>query len=278
MSTSSGSTPSDAAGTGTVTPIEVLYPDAGDLHVRIAEGACRLKVAPGVRTDDAWISGTHRDPSGLRPLHVSQQGGAVSLTEQPTTSGMWDWLRSGHGIPDVPTIEVAFGTRKPFRLTVEIGASENRLDLGGVPISRLALQHGAGKTVLDFSAPNPQPMTLMEIGAGAGGTELRNLANAHCVELLIEGGMASYTLDFGGILQQDAHARVTAALSSVEITVPASTAAKIATDTQLGHIEPGEGFTVRDGAFWTPAAVEGRTPVLTVSANVTMGSLRLHTS
>ena len=278
MSTSSGSSSSEGAGTGTVTPIEVSYPDAGDLHVRIAEGACRLKVAPGTGTSDAWISGTHRDPSGLRPLHVSKQGGAVTLTEQPTTSGMWDWLRSGHGIPDVPTIEVAFGKGKPFRLTVEIGASENRLDLGGVPISRLALRHGAGKTVLDFSAPNPQPMTLMEIGAGAGSTELRNLANAHCAELLIEGGMASYTLDFGGTLQQDGHARITAALSSVEITVPASTAAKIATDTQLGHIEPGEGFTVRDGAFWTPAAVEGRTPVLTVSANVTMGSLRLHTS
>jgi hypothetical protein len=262
-------------GTGTVMPIQVPYPGAGDLHLRIAEGACRLKVAPGA--SGAWISGTQRDPSGLRPLHVRQEGGTVTLTEQPSTSGMWDWLRAGHGFADVPTVELAFGSAKPFRLTVEIGASENQLDLGGVPISRLALRHGAGKTTVDFSAPNPQLMTLMEIGAGAGSTELRNLANAHFAELLIEGGMAAFALDFGGILQQDAHARITAALSSVEIAVPATTAARISAESPLGHVEPGEGFTAREGAFWTSAALEGRTPLLTISANVTLGSLTLRT-
>lgn len=263
-------------GDGSVTPIEIAYPDTGDLHVRIAEGACRLRIAPG--TPNTWISGTQRDPSGLRPLQVIQDGGAVRLTEQPSTASVWDWLRAGHGAADVPTIDLALGTAKPFRLTVEIGASENQLDLGGVPISRLGLRHGAGKTVVDFSAPSPQLMTLMEVGAGAGSTELKNLANAHFAELLIEGGMAAYVLDFGGTLQQDAHARITAALSSVEITVPATTAAKIAAESQLGHLEPGEGFTVKEGAFWTPAALEGRTPTLTISASVTLGSLALRTS
>ncbi|HEX6542127.1 MAG TPA: hypothetical protein VF040_10270 [Ktedonobacterales bacterium] len=266
-------TPSE---TRMVTPIEVLYPDAGDLHLRIAEGACRLNIAPG--TSDAWIRGSQRDPSGLRPLHVSQEGGTVRLSEQPTTSGVWDWLRAGHGFADVPAIDLALGTAKPFRLTVEIGASENRLDLGGVPLSRLTVRHGAGKTAIDFSSPNPQPMTLMEIGAGAGSTELRNLANAHAAEILVEGGMASYTLDFGGILQQDTHTRITAALSSVEITVPATTAARISTESPLGHVELGDGFTAKEGAFWTPAAVEGRTPTLTISANVTLGSLSLRVS
>jgi hypothetical protein len=272
MSTSQPTSP----GMGTLMPIEVSYPDAGDLHLRINEGACRLKIAPG--PTDAWISGTHHDPSGLRPLHISQEGGTVRLTEQPSTSGMWEWLRAGHGFADVPTFDLTFGTAKPFRLTVEIGASENRLDLGGVPISRLAVRHGAGKTAIDFSAPNPQSMTLMEISAGAGSTELRNLANAHVAELLIEGGMAAYVIDFGGALQQDAHARITAALSSVDIVVPATTAARISTESPLGHVELGDGFTAKEGAFWTPAAIGGRTPLLTISASMTLGSLTLRTS
>ena len=258
-----------------VTPVEIPYPDASDLHIRIAEGACRLKVTPG--KGDAWISGAQRDPSGVRPLYVNQEGGAVTLTEQPNASYVGDWFRAGH-VFAVPTIDLAFGRAKPFRLTVEIGASENQLDLGGVPLSRLALRHGAGKTAVDFSAPNPQPMTLMEIGAGAGSTELRNLANAHFAELLIEGGMAAFALDFGGTLQQDAHARITAALSSVTIAVPATTAARIATESSLGHVEGGEGFTVKESAFWTPAALDGRTPLLTISASVTLGSLNLRTS
>jgi hypothetical protein len=178
----------------------------------------------------------------------------------------------------VPTFDLALGTAKPFRLTVEIGASANQLDLGGVPISRLAVRHGAGKTEIDFSAPNPQPMTLMEISAGAGSTELRNLANARFAELLVEGGMAAYVIDFGGALQQDAHARINVALSSAEIVVPAMTAAKISTESPLGHIELGDGFTAKEGAFWTPAAMEGRTPLLTISANVALASLRLRAS
>jgi hypothetical protein len=61
----------------------------------------------------------------------------------------------------------------------------------------------------------------------------------------------------------------------VTIAVPATTAARIATESPLGHIESGEGFTVKEGAFWTPAALEGRTPLLTISASVTLGSLTL---
>lgn len=273
MSTSQSD--SQGTGTGTGTPIEVPYPEASDLHIRIAEGACRLNMRPG--NGDAWISGTWRDPSGLRPFRTSQEGGTVKLTEEPSTASMWEWLRTGHGVADVPVVDLSLGKAKPFRLTIEIGASDNRLDLGGVPISRLALRHGAGKTEVDFSAPNPQPMTLMEIGAGAGSTELRNLANAHAAELLIEGGMAAFTLDFGGTLQQDAHVRVNAALSSVTIVVPATTAAKISTESPLGHIELDERLTAKDGAFWTPAALEGRTPTLTISASVTLGSLTLRT-
>ena len=138
-------------GTGTRRPLRCPTQTPGDLHLRINEGACRLKIAPGA--SDAWISGTHHDPSGLRPLSITQEGGTVRLSEQASTSNAWEWLRSGHGVADVPTFDLALGKAKPFRLTVEIGASANQLDLGGVPISRLAVRHGAGKTEIDFSAP-----------------------------------------------------------------------------------------------------------------------------
>jgi hypothetical protein len=68
------------------------------------------------------------------------------------------------------------------------------------------------------------------------------------------------------------------ALSSVEIVVPATTAAKIATESPLGHIELGDGFTAKEGAFWTLAAMNGHTPLLTISASVALASLRLRAS
>ncbi len=263
-----------AQATEKITPINIAYPDAPDLRVHIREGACRLKITPGA--GEAWITGVHTDPTGARPPRIIQEGGLVRLTEDQPAPGFWESLWSGRGF-NAPTYELAFGKGRPYRLAVEVGASENTLDLGGLPISHLSVKHGAGKTAIDFSAPNPQAMSLLEIGAGAGSTELRNLANANCAEIIVEGGMAAYTLDFGGTLQQETHARISAGLSSVTITIPATTAARVTADMPLGHAEPGDGFTMRDGAFWTKAALEGQRPMLSITANVALGSLTLRT-
>lgn len=269
-------TPTQIQPGGKVTPITVSYPpDARDLEIKISEGACRLAIKPGV--GDEWITGTYTDPSGVRSLIVETSGGTARITEDWHGSRMWDWLRGGYRADGIPHLDLVFGKARPFKLTIEIGASENRLDLGGLPITRLALRHGAGKTTIGFSAPNPQVMTLLQVGAGAGSTELSQLANARFAEMSVEGGMAGFTLDFGGELKQDGHAHITSGLAAVEVTVPATTAARVLAETPLGHIEAGDGFTTRDGAFWTPAATEGRTPVLTIDANVALGTLTLRT-
>lgn len=258
---------------GNITPITVPYPDVRDLEIKISEGACRLNIVPG--DGEAWITGTYTDPSGKRSLSVETSGGTAHIGEDLGGSRLWKWLRGGYRPETIPHLDLVLGKARPFKLSIEIGASENRLDLGGLPISRLSLKHGAGKTGIDFSAPNPQVMTLLDVGAGAGSTELSHLANAHFAELTVEGGMAEFILDFGGTLQQDAHAHITSGMASVAVTVPASTAVRILPETSLGKVEGGEGFTTRDGAFWTPAATEGHTPVLTIEAKVSLGTLIL---
>jgi hypothetical protein len=258
---------------GKVTPINVPYPDARDLEIKIAEGACRLTIAPA--DGDTWITGTYTDPSGARQLVVKTSGGTASITEDLHGSRVWQWLRGGSASSLVPHLDLKLGKAQPFKLSIEIGASENHLDLGGLPIVRFSLRHGAGLTSVDFSTPSPQVMTLMDIGAGAGSTELRHLANAHFAELTVDGGMAEFKLDFGGTLQQDAHARINSGLAAVKVSVPAATAARIVSETPLGHVEAGEGLVMQAGAFLTPAATEGRRPMLTIDANVALGALTL---
>jgi hypothetical protein len=262
---------------GNVTPIAVAYPDARDLELRISEGACRLNIVPG--DGETWITGTYTDPSYMRSVLVETSGGTARIAEDLGASRMWHWLRGvgggGYRSDLVPHLDLALGTARPFTLSIETGASENHLDLGGLPITRLSLRHGAGKSVIDFSAPNPQVMTLLDIGAGAGSTELDHLANARFAELTIEGGMASFTLDFSGALQLDAHARIVSGLATVEVRVPASTAARIRTESPLGHVDVGADFTTHDGAFCTQAVAAGRKPVLTIDANVALGALTL---
>jgi hypothetical protein len=250
------------------TPINVAYPTAADLHLRIALGACRFKAEPG--EGEAWVTGTCHDPTDKRAPRVIEEGGTVRITEAEPS---WERIPAVFG--GVPRYELTIGKGRPFGLTVETGASEFEMDLGGVPISSLTVRQGAGRFELDFSAPNPEPMQLLDVSSGAAGIELENLANANFSEMRLSGGAGGYELDFGGTLSRDAEAKIEAGLSGVEIEIPASTAAKIVAETTLGSVDVGDGFTKREGAFWTEAGSAGNGPLLTIRAGVRLGSLQL---
>jgi hypothetical protein len=254
-----------------MTRIDIPYPDASELHLHLAMGACRVRVVPG--EGDAWVSGTYEDPTGRLPCKIEQDGGTARITQKYDTM---EWWKVTEVRP--PRFDLAFGKARPYTLTIEIGASENNFDLGGLPIQRLVIKHGAGKADFDFRAPNPQVMDLLDLDAGAVGMEMRNLANANFSKMTVDGGAASYRLDFGGTLQRDAEVRINAGVSAVEIHIPTGTAAKIETETVLGGLDIGDGLMKKQGAFWTEAALAGRTPVLAIHASVALGSLRIRSA
>jgi len=250
------------------TPINVAYPAADDLHLRLALGACRFKAEPAEGED--WVTGICHDPTGKRAPRIVEEGGTVQITESEPS---WERIPAVFG--GVPRYELVIGKERPFALTIETGASEFDLDLGGVPLRNLMVRQGAGRFELSFSAPNPHPMELLEVSSGAAGIELENLANANFSEMRLSGGAAGYELDFGGTLSRDSEAKIEAGLSGVEIEIPASTAAKIVAETTLGSVNVGDGFTKREGAFWTEAGTAGDKPLLTIRAGVRLGSLQL---
>jgi hypothetical protein len=63
--------------------------------------------------------------------------------------------------------------------------------------------------------------------------------------------------------------------SSVELIVPASTAARISSASLLSDLEVSDGFSQQEGAFWTPAAAAADRPLLTIDASVEVGQLKL---
>jgi hypothetical protein len=240
-------------------PIDVAYPAAEDLSLRIALGACRFRARPG--DGDTWIAGTCHDPTDRRSPRIIEEGGSVTITEDEPSFERIPAVFGG-----VPRYELEFSKQRPFALTIETGASEFDLDLGG-----------AGKFELGFSEPNPHPMELLEVSSGAAGIELDHLANANFSEMRLSGGAAGYELDFGGVLSRDARVSIETGLSRVEISVPASMAARIVAETTLGSVEVGDGFTKQEGAFLTEGAVAGNTPVLEIRAGVRLGALQLRT-
>src|SRR5215211_181640 len=115
------------------TPIQIAYPSVGNPHLRIALGACRLKARPG--EVDEWIAGTYSDPTDRRPLRIVEEQAGVTITEaEPSFERIPAVFRG------VPRYELEFGKEKPFALTIETGASDFDLDLGGVPLSRMMVR------------------------------------------------------------------------------------------------------------------------------------------
>ena len=188
------------------TPIQVAYPSVGNPHLRIALGACRFTAGPG--EGDEWVAGTYSDPTDRRPLRIIEEGPRVTITEAEPSFERIPAVFGG-----VPRYDVEFGKGRPFALTIETGASDFDLDLGGIPLSRLIVKQGAGKFELSFPSPNPEPMELLEISSGAAAIELENLANANLSEMRLSGGAASYELDFGGVLSREAKVSIETGIS-----------------------------------------------------------------
>jgi hypothetical protein len=250
-------------------PIDVAYPAAEDLHLRIALGACRFEARPG--EVQGWVVGTCHDPTGKRaPKIIRADERSVTITEAELS---FERIPAAFG--GVPRYELEFGKGRPFALTIETGASEFDLDLGGVPLKALKVSQGPGRFNLNFSAPNSESMSLLDVSSGAAGMELENLTNANFSRMRLSGGAASYELDFGGKLSQDAEVVIETGLSGVEIAVPGSTAAKIVAETTLGSVDVGDGFTKKEGAFWTEAGMAGKEPLLTIRAGVRLGALQI---
>ncbi len=249
-----------------VSQIAVPFPSAERCQLRLGVGACRLRIAAG---GEGWVGGTYTDPSGALPFNLRSDEGMVRISQEYNLAGTLGLL-SG-----VPAFDLTLGRAKPFQLSIDSGATDAVLELGGLPLTALTLRQGAGKLTCSFSAPNPAGMALMRVDAGAVALEMKNLSNANFAEMLLDGGAASYDLDFGGTPQRDSHVRLVTGVSAVRIRLPATVAAKIHLESVLGSVEIGDGFMKKEGAFWTEAAVVGGTPVLSIDAAITLGALRV---
>jgi hypothetical protein len=257
-------------GKSDITKINVDYPEGGSPFLRVSVGACRLRGTPG--EGKPWVSGAYYDPTHGLPAEIVQEGDSLRITQKQRWSEILGWL-SG-----VPEFDLSFGTARPYRMMLESGASEIDLDLGGVPLNGLEVKHGAGKIEIDFSEPNPQEMSMLSLGTGAGSVVVKNIANANIAEMALEGGAASYTLDFGGKLQRSGHVRISTGVSAVTAYLPAKTAARLYSDSVLGGFNADEGFVKKDGGYSTAAALEGVQPMLSIHLSMALGSLTLRTT
>lgn len=123
-------------------------------------------------------------------------------------------------------------------LSLEIGASESELELGGIPLEVLDIDIGAAEGRLTFGKPNPARMDELVVDAGAASFEMNNLGNANFRRMTFEGGVGDFELDFSGEYKDKSRAEISIGLGSAKIFIPADLPVRIdAEDNFLSKID-----------------------------------------
>jgi hypothetical protein len=164
--------------------------------------------------------------------------------------------------------------QNPMDLTLQAGAYDATLNLGGLSLTNLTITDGASNSKVTFDTANLVTMQEFSYKTGASNVNLSGLANANVQQMSFTGGAGKATFDFGGLLQQDMSVTITAGAGDVVIIVPQGTRCTVNKLGELASVNYQSGWTKNGNTYTT----EGQGYLITIEANVSVGNLSLETS
>ncbi len=120
-----------------------------------------------------------------------------------------------------------FSDAVPISFEVDLGVGRGDFNLTGLDVKDFNLSTGASDVSLAFDEPNRGRIENLNIESGVSKFDARNLSNANFRHLHFQGGMGSYTLDFGGVLNNEVDVDVEVGLGLLTILVPEDIGARV---------------------------------------------------
>jgi hypothetical protein len=184
-----------------------------------------------------------------------------------------------HGDEVTNDWKVILSNRYPTELSMDIGACEHEIDLGGIPLTEVTLDIGASDGSITFSKKNPVRMENFDLDIGASSVELTDLGNANFDYMSFDCGAASCKVDFFGEWEGSAEVSIDVGVGSAKIVIPRDLEVRIITDPDSWfssvdfHNDDLE--EVRDGVFESEG-YRGAKNRLLLNIDVGMGSVDIH--
>lgn len=200
--------------------IDVPLPADTDRQVdlRLRFGAARLSFTGG---GDRLVKGTIRyNVEEFKPV-ITMAEGKISIEQGEDLEA----ALPPSGTRNEWNLQVSDAV--PCSLRVEAGAYQGTWALGGLRLRRLDIVEGATQATYSFDRPNPEAMEELNVTTGASRVRMLRLVNANFRQMGFDAGVGEYLLDFGGQLRQSATARIRTGVSTVTVSVPQTTPARI---------------------------------------------------
>jgi len=240
--------------------ITVADPESDETRLTISFGAGKLTLSPGAQ---ALVEGTAvYNVEDLKP-EIRKSGSDIEIRQGDF-----------HDLPPLDDMKNEWDLKlgnAPMDLTVEAGAYDGELELGGLALKSLTVKDGAANVDLSFSEPNQTEMSILRYETGASDVELTGLANANFSTLTFSGGAGNYTLDFSGELQRDAVVTITSGFGNVSLVIPEEVDAVVTVEGAAVNISHGSGWSQNGQKY----VQDGSGSTLTIVVKMAAGNLVL---
>jgi hypothetical protein len=238
--------------------ITVEDPKSDDARLTLSFGAGKLILSPGAKD---LVEGTAiYNVQDLKPK-IQKSGSSIEIRQGDFKSlPIFEDMKNEWDLKLSDT---------PLDLTVQAGAYEGDLELGGLALKSLTVRDGASHVDLSFLEPNQTEMSLLRYETGASDVKLTGLANANFSTLTFSGGAGNYTLDFSGDLQRDAVVEIEAGLGNLSLVIPDEVDAAVTVEGAAVNISHSSGWS-QNGQEYTQS---GAGPTLTVVVKMSAGNL-----
>lgn len=244
--------------------------DSSEHRIRVRYAAGKFSLRP--TADPVLFSMYVRyDEERMEPLHDYSAEGRTAPLGVRGESVRWTRYASDRNESEM---RLGLAGAVPIDLELELGATQARVDAGGLTLSSLRIETGAADGVLDFSAPNKTSMRHLDLRLGAAGFVITNLGNANVSLIRVEGGVGSVDLDFGGAIQRDVTVDANVALGKLALHLPRDVGIRIEVKKVFASFDH-HGLSKRGNAYysdnWDTAKFKMR-----VYAETVFGAVEIH--
>jgi len=171
------------------------------------------------------------------------------------------------------TARFEFSPDIPLSLTANLGAADATIDLGGTTLTELVINSGATRSSLAFSRPTRGDCRHASFTVGASELDARQLANAGCGEITVQGGVGRASLGFEGEWRRDVAVVVDMAMGGVTLRVPRGTGLQITAARFLSTLDA-QGLT-RNGNVWSTPGFATAKRKITVELQASMAGVNV---
>jgi hypothetical protein len=258
--------PVDKIATGPTQTDEINIPVPADspVSLALAFGAGNLDVKPGAAGALVTGEAAYNVPD-FKPK-ITTDGGNVRLE---TGSLEVDGIpKFGDTVKNDWTLQLGDTL---MGLTLQSGAYNGNIELGGLSLSSLEVNDGAANVQVKFSEPNKTEMSTLRYATGASNVRLSGLANANFASMIFRSGAGSYTLDFSGELKRDAVVAIESGISQVVIIVPKDVSARVEFSGGMTSVKT-TGNWQKSGKVYLQG---GSGPTITITVDMGAGNLEL---